>query len=171
MGDSIFASVAPLCWSNGYSVFPCRPGGKEPAIKSQHSYIDNIPSAERQREWLSQFPDANVGLLLGKKLPDGTVLAALDTDVPEYSRLIGSLAGNCPAIKKSPRGLTYFIRMAEGTKSFKLKNHEGKAVCDVLVTKAYSILPPSIHPSGSPYEWATEKAIWQCKFEELPYVE
>lgn len=171
MDDLIFSSTAPKLWGAGYSAFPCRPGGKEPAIKNQYSYSDNIASAERQRDWLTSFPNGNIGVPLGRKLPDGTVFGAMDVDMNEYSRFIGGTIGYCPVIKRSPRGLTFFGRFPANSKSSKIKRFDGTVVCDVLITKAYTIIAPSIHPSGQPYEWAGDKALWECTYEELPYVE
>jgi hypothetical protein len=171
MANNIFAATAPKCWSAGYVAIPCRFRGKEPLIKSQYSYTDNIPSAERQRDWLSSFPDANIAVLLGTKLPDDTILGALDVDVPEYSAFIGASIGFCPAVKKSPRGMTYFVRLPAGTKKAKLKRFDEKAVCDVLTTSSYTLISPSIHPSGAVYEWASDKALWEISYMELPYVE
>ncbi len=171
MSNRIFATHAPMLWAAGYSAIPCKKEAKSPLIKNQYSYADNIPSADRQVEWLRKYPEGNIAVVMGTKLPDGTILGALDVDDDRYSSFVGSILGYCPAIKRSPRGLTYFVRFPAAFKKSVIKDHNGKSVCDILAKSSYVIIPPSIHPDGPEYKWAGAKPLWECKYEELPYVE
>lgn len=171
MTERIFANCAPLLWGAGYSAIPCQEQGKAPAITDQYSYADNIPSATRQAEWLRNFPDNNIAVVLSTKFPDGTILGALDVDDDRYSGFVGAVIGYCPVIKKSPRGLTYFVRLPADSKKTAIKGLDGKGAIDVLAKKSLVIIAPSIHPNGDAYECVGDKRLWECSYEELPYVE
>ncbi|HVB45645.1 MAG TPA: bifunctional DNA primase/polymerase [Streptosporangiaceae bacterium] len=52
----------------GWPVFPCRPGGKEPA--TPHGYLDASTDPDRIALWWHRRPDANLAIATGAPGPD-----------------------------------------------------------------------------------------------------
>lgn len=168
--DRIFLSTASPLWGAGYSAIPCRK--KAPAINSHPSYQDNLPSKETQADWLTKFPNCNIGVVMGTKIGDGTILAALDIDNDPYCSFIRAVVGNCLVKKKGQRGETIFVRLPEGQKTTTFKRHDKEPVVDILAGGKLCIIPPSIHPkTNEPYVWTGEKELAECAPQDLPFVD
>src|ERR1019366_8019007 len=60
----------------GWPVFPCRPGGKEPATRN--GFHDASTDERQIREWWHREPDRNVAIATGAPGPD-----VVDVDVRE----------------------------------------------------------------------------------------
>jgi hypothetical protein len=54
--------------SRGWLVFPCQPGGKEPATR--HGFRDATTDPDRIRSWWRRQPNANVAIATGRPGPD-----------------------------------------------------------------------------------------------------
>src|SRR6266542_926058 len=54
--------------SHGWPVFPCQPGGKEPATR--HGFHDATTSPDRIRSWWRRQPAANLAIATGRPGPD-----------------------------------------------------------------------------------------------------
>jgi hypothetical protein len=87
----VFANTAPAYFDHGFTVLPLQ--GKAPLIKKWSSYCDNLPKVETRADWLTRFPDANLGLGLGKEIIDGYRLGVLDVDDDRYVRLAEAIIG------------------------------------------------------------------------------
>src|SRR6266852_180656 len=54
--------------AHGWPVFPCQPGGKEPATR--HGFLDATCDPDRIAWWWRRQPDANVAVATGEPGPD-----------------------------------------------------------------------------------------------------
>lgn len=51
--------------SQGCSVIPCKPGGKEPLVPWKKNKKKRA-SKKQIEDWWNEFPDANIGIVTGK---------------------------------------------------------------------------------------------------------
>src|SRR6266704_3284354 len=91
---------------HGWPVFPCQPGGKEPA--APHGFIDATTDPDKIAWWWRRQPDANLAIATGTPGPD-----VLDVDqhgqagngFAALNKLIrAGLTGNASAIISTPGG-------------------------------------------------------------------
>jgi antirestriction protein ArdC len=62
------AGQAQVYAAHGWPVFPCRPGGKEPATR--HGFLDATTDPDLVAWWWKRQPDANVAVATGQPGPD-----------------------------------------------------------------------------------------------------
>ena len=138
--------------------------GKQPRFKA---WADTASSDEEiVGGWFEKFPKSNIGILLGPA--SGFIDVEFDSEegrktadriltnsiTPTYrsARSVHRLyrwSGDMPAIQKfAYAGLE--IRLGGGDKS------------------TQSVLPPSLHPSGTRYEWLEGLSIYEVEASEIP---
>ncbi len=136
---------------SGYAIFPLQPREKTPLIKDWRNRATNEMTTIR--EWWGQWPAANIGL------PTGAVnrLWTLDVDGPEGAKTMRALQQEHGDLPKGSRMYT-----GKGQQSFfqwddlrSIGNTVGKIgpSVDTRGQGGYTILPPSVHPSGKTYTW------------------
>lgn len=136
----------------GYPVFPCVPGGKEPATKN--GLLDATTDTEKVETWWDWRPDYNVAVRT-----DGLLVIDIDgadnpwmKDDPE--RLMDLLSGS---MSVTPRGgsHTYFRQPSAGAAA-PYRNTAGKLAehVDTRADGGYVLVPPSRLSSGGIYQWA-----------------
>ncbi len=133
---------------DGFAVFPCRPGNKEPiGSLVPNGCLDATTDAETIKGWWTKCPSANIGLATGPK----SGLAVVDLDGQE-----GIASGNRLGLSSNICALTgngkqLFYSDTEG----KLKNSVKKLApgIDTRGTGGYIVAPPSLHPNGKRYAW------------------
>src|SRR6266581_7566637 len=54
--------------SRGWPVFPCQPGGKQPATR--HGFLDATSDPDKITWWWRRHPDANLAIATGQPGPD-----------------------------------------------------------------------------------------------------
>lgn len=134
--------------ADGFAVFPCRPGNKEPmGSLVPNGCLDATTDADIIRGWWTKCPNANIGLATGKK--SGVSVVDLDgiTGI-ESGRRLNLLSTIC-SFTGSGKQLFY------GDQEGKVSNSVKKvAPCvDMRGNGGYVIVPPSIHPNGKRYAW------------------
>lgn len=158
MSDRRFESAAVALAEAGYFVFPCKPRGKEPLTKS--GWKDATRDERLILQWWDRWPTANIGVACG---PSG--IAVLDIDAKagaDPREVIADLGlsdfptvwtGEAPA--RSPefpdslegvRGAHVYFRSNLPTSKTALPGVE------IRGDGGYVLAPPSVHPSGVPYE-------------------
>jgi len=150
----LFADHAPQLWEAGFSPIPLR--GKQPLITKWSSYGDNLPKSETRVDWLTRFPDANIGLALGKELVPGWRFGAIDVDDGRFVEVVRRLVGHPVASKIGRKGETFFAMFAKvpGVGSGKLSASSGAHAVDILIAGTQTVVPPSVHPdTGQAYRW------------------
>lgn len=170
---SVFRDNAQRYWGRGLSAVPVKPGTKQPSIDHWSSYQSNLPKEDRRNEWLTNFADHGIGVLLGTEVLPGRVLVALDVDDDRLVRMVEGMLGKAPSGKRGKKGATFFALASkdEKLKATVLKGGEGIGNIDFLASGRFTVLPPTIHPdTKKPYEW-TGKDIAKCDFETLPAID
>ena len=134
--------------ADGFFVFPCRPGDKQPlGSLVPNGCLDATTDADTIRGWWTECPNANIGIATGSK----SGLAVVDLDGSE-----GIASGNRLGLSSTICALTgngkqLFFSDADG----KLKNSVKKLApgLDTRGKGGYVIAPPSLHPNGKKYCW------------------
>lgn len=133
-----------------WPVFPLRPKSKEPLVSN---WPEKATSDIRQiTAWLHQWPQANIALLCGKRVVvvdvdprnGGTETWAELQDINGSVQTLESFTGG--------GGSHFFFEAPEIALA---KSKLGPGV-DLQGRLSYVVLPPSIHPNGTTYEWVTE---------------
>lgn len=145
--------------ARGYSVFPCRPKGKEPLTKRGHNNASTDENTIRQ--WWQQWPDANIGLALK---PSNLLVIDLDRhpekqDGVETYKQIQCINTTFPMPPQSitgGNGIQLFFKRPEASLKSKLDGIDIK-------TDGYVIVPPSIHPSGNAYAWEEGRSLLEIE--------
>lgn len=139
--------------SLGWSVIPLRPRQKQPLVRWQ-SYQQTRPSIEQVKEWFSDHPDANVGIVTGAL--SGLVVVDVDPAHGGEDSLVELERGR-QALPHTVEALTggggrhIYLRHPGGTVPNKVGLAPG---IDVRGDGGMVVAPPSVHPSGGHYEWA-----------------
>lgn len=166
--ELVFRVHARDYWELGLSVIPVRPGSKIPAIKKWSGYNVNLPSTERQHEWLQQHPNSGIGLCTGSILPNGKRIAAIDIDDDLLVNCVTAVIGNATCAKRGAKGVTIFVAADKNLKSSKAGLPGGPPRVEFFVTTGFVVLPPSIHPeTKAPYDWI-EKSLIEINLDDLP---
>jgi len=156
--------------SRGWFVFPvhsvraggcsclsdCGKPGKHPRISEGFHKASGDP--KQIRAWWEQWPDANIGLAVGK-----SKLVALDIDprnqgdvhFAELEREHGSLPATLTNLTGGG-GQHYIFTLPDGAP--KPKSRVLRPGVELKGDTGYLILPPSSHLSGRPYAWDSGQA-------------
>lgn len=143
----------------GLSIIPIQhkphTGGKQPAIKRWKPYVQRAPSKRTVRKWFSNGQMQGIGVICG---PVSGNLVCRDFDDEEsYDRWSieqPEIATLFPTVKTARGYHVWFradiesIKRETGAKCF-LKLDSGELRFDGV----YTLVPPSVHPTGVLYEW------------------
>ena len=153
-----FLNAALAYAGMGLAVIPLRKGDKRPSTKN--GLKDASTDPETIRAWWKSQPGANVGIVCGKVSGN---LVVLDFDVDEgkgengldtlhdWEREHGSLPETAASIT-GRGGVHMLYRTAE-----KVRNSANPVLgVDVRGEGGYIVAPPSVHPTGTRYEWEFE---------------
>jgi len=137
-----------------YAVFPCAPRGKIPL--TSHGCLDATTDEAQIRRWWSQWPEANVAVATGEVSRGG--LLVVDLDGRQGMRAWVELArrhGRLPLtlIAETGGGGAHLVFAGKGPNS---AGKLGPGI-DTRGTGGYIVAPPSVHPSGRPYRWLTDR--------------
>ncbi len=145
-------AVAAFSWLElGVSPIPVIPRSKNPAVEWRQ-WQEHNPPKKVVDFWFRQ-PERNVGVICGGP----SNLAIIDFDDIEYyykwrsknirrSDAMGEIAGKTYRVATA-RGMHLYVHTAHREKSRKDKEH----AVDIRCSSNYTLVPPSIHPSGVPY--------------------
>lgn len=139
----------------GLPVLPLMPREKRPHGRlAPHGKDDATEDLDRISEWWTQCPNANVGV----RPRAGMVV--LDVDVQHDGHITlrhlleqyGSLQRTWQADTGSGGLHLWFWATGE------FRGQLGPGI-DIKTDRGYLVMPPSIHPNGRRYEWATDDPI------------
>lgn len=157
--------LIPLCShdhenANAKHIARCKCPGKTPLIRGWQTR--NNTTEEHLEEWIQQFKTFNIGLPLGS----ASGYCGIDVDGDDGERyLIEMSGGNIPDtwefVTGAGRRLLYTIPHGTKTKKFKQATKEGgHQECAILCDGQQTVMPPSIHYTGVPYEWSDGCSPW-----------
>lgn len=161
------AAAAERYLAKGWSVVPLRPHDKRPLIHWEHLQNER-PSEDDIAEWFRRWPDANIGIVTGEI----SNLIVLDVD-PKHG---GDAALERLERKFRPLSATVEVTTGGGGRHLYFahpggltRNRAGLAQgIDLRGDGGYIVAPPSIHPSGRPYEWVPGRAPDEITLAPLP---
>lgn len=150
----------------GLVVIPCE--GKKPCLPNwQHR---SVPTIEEIEQWEQRFPNSNIGLVLGSRVG----IIRIDVDGTEAKQYLAEISnGDLPntwTYQSSQNGWAYLyrvkrdIQLKKYSKSFSGEHSE----LAILADGQQTILPPSLHPSGSKYEWLPGKGPDDIQLADAP---
>jgi hypothetical protein len=136
--------------AHGWPLLVCHPRTKDPLGElvphAVHSATTNL---ERIASWLRKYPDANLGVACGAPGPQ-----VLDLDYPDRAPAAVLVAARDPRVPKvrshrtARSGHAYFAGTDAGTIDLGYGELRGHG--------SYTMVPPSIHPTGEAYVWLHE---------------
>jgi len=132
----------------GFSIIPLKHKAKEPVIKWSE-FESRKATEEELKQWFSK-EDANVGIVCGSVSGN---LAVLDFESREafiqfFEKTPEEMADSTLVVKTA-RGYHLYLKTDKPISSFKIPELQ----LDVKAEGSYVVAPPSIHPSGSRYEF------------------
>ena len=148
--------------ADGFAVFPCKPGGKEPlGSLVPNGCLNATTDTETIKGWWTKCPNANIGLVTGAK--SGLAVVDLDGSEGIASGRRLNLVSSVSAI--TGNGMQLFYSDPDG----KLANTVKKISLgvDTRGTGGYVVVPPSLHPNGKRYAWASQPLV-RARLSPLP---
>ncbi len=142
----------------GFRVFPLKPGGKKPI--TANGFKNATTDAEQLRRWWTSHPAANIGIACGAA--SGHNLTVVDLDIKPGKNGLRELFdwqkehGELPktlTVKTGGGGYHYYYFTDKPYKNGTDILGAGSGI-DVRDAGGYVVAPPSVHESGSRYEWA-----------------
>ena len=146
----------------GLNPIPLMPKDKRP-LMAWERFQTNLITEDEIREIWSNNPDANIGIVTGQV----SGIVVVDIDGPDGVQ-------NYKAMNKGKEIVTPSVRTGKGhhyyfkhPKNILIKNKARIAKeIDIRGDGGYVVAPPSIHPSGRPYEW--DAVTKNAEFAEIP---
>jgi hypothetical protein len=137
--------------ARGFQLFPCKPHSKEPAVSNWRKLATADP--KKLVRWFTDFPEANWAVATGPV--SGIFVVDLDGEQGErsWSELCQQNGGEVSTLTvRTPRGRHPYFCYPVGSE---IRNSASKIALsvDVRGQGGYVLCPPSIHPSGTPYQW------------------
>ena len=148
-----FLNAALRYHALGYHPIPCQPRDKRPLV-AWKEFQTVSPTTEQIQVWWAHTPDANVALVVGR----GRFAVDLDGGDAAEQLLADRGIALPPEAPRSRTGggrhvfLSAYTPVPDRVAMLTTEGH--KPQVDIRGV-GIVVVPPSIHPSGTPYEWLT----------------
>lgn len=163
----IYATWAPKYREAGFWPLPITPGTK---ICNVASWQNGMSDQDFQQS-LRSSAFHGIGLLLGSKFSDGTVLNAVDVDDERYIKIVAALLGEPTCARVGSKGIGAFVRSRGPVSTSRYRSSGQKPHVEFLGPKAYIVIPPTIHKvTQQPYRWLTTTLL-EIDYRQLPLIE
>ncbi len=154
MSEKSLLELALEYASWGWRVFPLLPKDKRP-FPGSHGFEDATTDPAQIKSWWAKNPQANIGLATGP----GSGVVVVDLDINSEKSKDGAaewqamVAGKpdkiVPCAKTGGGGYHLFFKSDDPA----IRNRVISKSIDLRGEGGYVVLPGSIHPNGSKYEW------------------
>ena len=125
------------------------------AIFSWKEYQNRLPTVEEVNNWFNLNPDANIGIVTGAV----SNIVVFDLDSDEAVQYAEEMGGFPEYTVKAKTGRGYHIYAKHP--GFEIRNSVNKNLdIDIRADGGLIVAPPSIHGSGSRYEWEEGFSIY-----------
>lgn len=155
MGSGNARLEAALGYSRaGWNVVPL--SGKRPMVPWARYQKTRVVEAEI-RDWWARWPDANVGVVTGAI----SGLVVLDVDGEEGLRALSEQGLAVPSTltsKTGGGGFHHLFRHPGGGQTIRSFVRKLPGL-DLRGDGGIIVVPPSVHPNGTPYKWANDEHI------------
>lgn len=143
----------------GVPVFPIKVGGKRPL--TVHGCLDATTDTAQIERWWSEWPHANIGIATGT---GEHPLIVLDVDIGHGGGKHGDEALKLLEIRHGKLPATWICRTGGGGMHYYFECDDPSVTIGTNVLPGldfrgrggYVVAPPSVHSSGSRYEWVEE---------------
>lgn len=137
---------------HGWRIFPCAPRDKNPLLTDWPRRASS--NADMISRWAEKYRACNWGLACG---PESGVFV-LDVDGERGENSLRSLVEQHGTWEKTltaitARGTHFYFQWPDAETIIRNSASKIGAGIDVRGRRGYVLCPPSIHPSGMPYEW------------------
>ncbi|MRR56129.1 MAG: bifunctional DNA primase/polymerase [Deltaproteobacteria bacterium] len=136
----------------GFSVIPLEPRGKRPVV-SWTLYQTRQATEEEVREWFDNDKGYNIGIVTGAI----SGLTVVDFDTQEAIQLAKERNFPVTPLAKTGKGYHAYCQYKEGTRNFQ-KRADLPGI-DLRSDGGYVVAPPSVHSSGSVYQWVQGRGL------------
>lgn len=150
----------------GLSVIPVPRGEKRPVVK-WGAFASARPCQADWNAWWRETPGCNLAVVYSSSAaPDGRQLVCVDTDTPKAESWVCA---------QRPLPPTATVTTAKGKHRYYyapigLTHYQGaESMPEVRAGVHYSVLPPSVHPTGILYEWDDCLSIEEAGIADLPH--
>jgi hypothetical protein len=137
--------------ARGWSVIPLKPRDKRPLFPWKE-YQTRLPTSKELAAWF-EGTDNNIGIVAGNI----SNLTIVDCDSQEAIEFFESRDFVPTREVQTAKGKHYYYQYVPGSSNFQAKK-EWPGI-DLRSEGGYVVGPPSIHPSGKPYEWSNDLPI------------
>lgn len=145
--------------ARGWPVFPCNPETKRPL--TEHGFKDASTNPAVIANWWKRWPSAMIAV------PTGEAIGAWVLDVDDPAAFEAGCEIALPSTRRGNTGKGYHLYfewdpttpIINAQRTSKGWGIPGLPGADVRGQGGYVIVPPSIHPSGKPYAWASEEDL------------
>lgn len=153
MPNYLFGAVAPFYYARNIPVIPLWPhdtmgvksAGKRPIPTMWNHYAAQPVLPATQQDWLSRYPNANIGLVAGPQ--SNVIFVDLDSTDPKVEEaLTRSLGVMSPWKRTGRKGYVLAYRYHPSQKNFKVYDVNNKTLVECLANRQQAVIPPSIHP-------------------------
>lgn len=132
--------------AKGFAVFPVEARGKKPL--TPHGFKDASAEAGQIRLWWSRWPEANIGL----PVPAGKLVLDVDSEEALHRLHVEDYRLPATTMARTGRGHHFWYSSEE-----QIKNGVGVLPgVDVRSVGGYVVVPPSVHSSGTVYDWEVD---------------
>ncbi len=167
MNENPFLQAALSYAERGWRVLPVHPRSKKPIMEGWPNRATTDPKYLRQC-W-AKNPEANVGILTGVTDIPGVYLAVIDVDGDLGEESMLALEGELGKLPDTIESHTGKGRHLLFLTDRPLPNRVGLALgIDVRGENGFIVAPPSVHPSGVEYIWATECGPEEVEAARMP---
>ena len=137
-------------------IIPCSGKGKNPLLPEWQKHIST--SKKELDSWIEKYKNINIGLPLG----NNSLTVGIDVDGKEAYELLQEMSqGDLPPTWEfeTPNGYRYLYKLPKdlSTKKKREVPEGGHGEVAILTQGQYTILPPSVLPSGKVYKWVENK--------------
>lgn len=151
----IFAAVANDYYKAGMSVIPLVYHEKKPIPDKWSRFADEQPDVQEFAAWMRDYPNGNIGVVLGKQSNMSVIDIDLDLNDEKNQRIVQIIE---QALPKSPwtrigkKGKVLAFQYTD-IPTFRIKDAAGKTLIEYLSARTQVVVPPSIHPqTGVAYQ-------------------
>lgn len=166
-------NVALSYHDRGWVVVPAETGTKKPHVRWK-KYQTERPDREQVIEWWTEWPDANIAVVLGPV----SDLLVVDVDGEEPHRILLELCSElplAPTVKSgNPNPFRYhlYFRHPEGieTRASTTPWNRGDDThkLELRGQGGILVLPPSLHKSGNRYAWVKDRSTRSIALPQFP---
>ena len=154
MDKTILDYAMDYVYEKGYSVIPLRPRDKRPVAKWEE-YQKRKATKDELKKWFYRT-DNNIGIVTGA-ISDLSVVDLDGKDAVDFMTSEGRELPITPIVKTGKEyGYHLYHKFNEALRNFQARMNLPHI--DLRSEGGYVVAPPSIHPSGKPYQWFNESA-------------